>query len=143
MKKYLVIALSILSLTACKKREVDDVTIKYEVTISNPNRPVHIYYKNDTGDEDQDYITSTTTFTKSYVIKSDKAKDDFYVDFSCGSSYNSNTQSYESQTITVKLYEDDKVRDQDTWSGSAYLSSWHTYDTKEVADSLPSAIKYK
>lgn len=138
MKKLSIILVIAIVLFGCKKSEVDDVTISYEVTISNVNRPVTIYFNNETGGEDIFELT-TTSFSKSYVMKSDKAKSTFKIRASCYTYQTPNTNIYESQTITLKILEDNVVKQTKTVSGSSVINS---FDNEIKAD-LPSVIKYK
>ena len=130
---------STLFIGSCKKKEVADVTISYEVTLSNPSRNATIEYINDSGGEDL-AVVNTSTFTKSFTVKSNATKVTYGMYLTCYSKYVSGSSTdFQSQTVTIDIKEDDKVIKTITRSGSSniYINS------SEINASLPSATKYK
>ena len=135
-----ILAISALFFTACKKKEVADVTVTYKVTLSNPNREFYIRYINETGGTDQEVI-STASWTKTFTIKSDVDKVPFELWGACYAEEvpGSSTQ-YQPQSVTLSIMEDDATIDTKTVSGtsSIYIDSYED----EVYAELPSAVKY-
>jgi hypothetical protein len=143
MKKITVLSLAfaLLSFTfsSCKKREIADVTITYEVLLSNPARTASITYVNSTGGTDIQGIT-TSSFTKSYTVKSSSEKVNYGISLNCYSKYvTGSVTTYQPQDVTINIKEDDKVIKTLTRSGSASIYIY----SGDISASLPSATKYK
>ena len=143
MKKITVLSLAFalvsFTFSSCKKKEVADVTITYEVLLSNPARTASITYVNSTGGTDIQGIT-TSSFTKSYTVKSSSEKVNYGLSLNCYSKYvTGSTTTYQPQDVTINIKEDDKVIKTLTRSqtGSIYIYS------SDISASLPSATKYK
>jgi len=128
-----------LFISSCKKKEVADETITYEVTLSNPNRTAYMEFANETGGNDAANV-NTTSFTKSYTVKSSASKQTYALSLSCYAKYvTGSTTQYQSQSITVNIKEDDKVIKTITKTGSSDLYIY----SSEISASLPTATKYK
>ena len=139
MKKITVlsIAFSLLAITfsSCKKREIADVTITYEVLLSNPARQATMTYVNSTGGSDYD-VLRTNSFTKSYTVKSSSTKVKYDLYLTCPMLVSGTSQP---QTVTINIKEDDKVIKTLTRSGTASISIYYG----DISASLPSATVYK
>lgn len=130
---------ALFSFSSCKKTTVADETVTYRVTLSNPDRTASITYYNETGGQDM-AIVNTPSFTQSFTIKSNATKKTFALTLSCYSKYvTGSSTSFQPQTVTVDILEDDKVMKTITRSGS---SSIYIYSS-EISASLPTATKYK
>jgi hypothetical protein len=140
MKKITVLSLAFalvsFTFSSCKKREVADVTITYEVLLSNPARTATMTYVNSTGGNDLDFLT-TSSFTKSYTVKSSSTKVNYDLYLTCYSKIVSGTP--QPQTIIINIKEDDKVIKTLTKSGTASIY----INNGDISASLPSATKYK
>jgi len=120
---------------SCKKKEVADVTIKYEITATTSVRPYTIYYSNltDAFDVEQNY--SNVSFTQSFEIPSNSEIKTYSLEASCPESYPNSV----SQVLHLKIYEDDELIVDKRIGGSAYIS----YDDTHISADLPTRIKYK
>jgi hypothetical protein len=142
MKKIIagLFAMGLLMLiNSCKKKEVDDVTITYDVSISNTKRAAYIEIVNSSGGRDVE-VVNQNNFTRSYTVKSNVTKLAYSVDLYCYSKLvNGSSTNYEPQSITINIKEDDKVIKTVTRSGSAsiFISS------SDITADLPTAVKYK
>jgi hypothetical protein len=135
----LALSLGILTLSSCKKKEVADETITYEVFVTNAARNSTIEYTNESGGKDLAVLT-TGSFSKSYTIKSNASKITYGISLSCYSKYvTGSSTTFQPQDVTINIKEDDKVVKTISKSGSSdiYISS------SEINASLPSATKYK
>ena len=80
MKRLLILSAALsLILSSCTKTRIAEVTIRYEVEATNPNRSFSVYYANDWFGEDVERNVNTTLFTKdldgnieTFVTKSDE-----------------------------------------------------------------------
>ena len=143
MKKITVLSLAFalvsFTFSSCKKREVADVTITYEVLLSNPARTATMTYVNSTGGNDLDFLT-TSSFTKSYTVKSSSTKVNYGISLNCyQKNVTGSSTSFQPQDITINIKEDDKVIKTLTRSGSASIYIY----SGDISASLPSATKYK
>lgn len=128
-----------LFISSCKKKDVADETITYEVTLSNPSRTAYMEFGNETGGKDA-ANANTSSFTKSYTVKSNASKQTYALSLSCYAKYVSgSTTQFQNQSITVNIKEDDKVIKTITKSGSSDLYIY----SSEISASLPTATKYK
>lgn len=139
MKKtnYFVITLVAITLMtfSCKKREVADVTIKYEISATTAGRPYTIYYSNLTDAYDVEQNYANVLFTESFDIPSNSSVKTFSLKASCPESYPNSI----SQVLHLKIYEDNVLIADKRIGGSAYISFDDTY----VSADLPTKIKYK
>lgn len=134
----LILGLGLISLNSCKKKEVADETITYEVTVTNPDRSSTIEYVNSSGGKDLAVITSS--YSKSFTVKSNTSKVNYGMSLSCYAKYVSGSSTtFQPQEITINIKEDDKVVKTISKSGSSdiYISS------SDFNASLPTATKYK
>ncbi len=130
----LFIGLSI-TIICCRKKEVADVTIKYEILLLNSSRPCAIIYQSvSSGGVDTIRNFANLSYHYSFIIPSNKQKAEYVLKAFCPQ----HPTSCVLQTLTLRIFEDDKMVAEQIHSGPATFYS----STTIVSAELPSRTKY-
>ena len=129
----LLAALTLL-LSSCRKERIADVTIRYEVEATNPNRTYSVYYANTWFGEDVQRNVGTRLFTQEFRIPSDQAPEEFFLSVEC---FEDRTTSQ--QRITTRIYEDGRLIIERFTGGSSDIPESRTY----ISAILPTSIKFE
>lgn len=135
MKKNILIALALsLALISCKKEQIAEVTIRYEVEASSTIRDYSVYFSNELNGEDVKRNVKNFLFIKEIFVLSDELPKDYFLSVECLEDLVGNTQ----QQITTRIYEDDVLIIERFTGGSSDITEGRT----EISAYLPTGIKY-
>lgn len=136
MKKLItVLAALTLLLSSCRRERIADVTIRYEVETTNPNRSYSVFYANTWFGEDVQRNVGTRLFTKEFRIPSDQIPEEYFLSVECLEDLTSTSQ----QRIWTRIYEDGRLVIERFTGGSSDIPESRTY----VSALLPSRIMYE
>ena len=130
----LLAALTLL-LSSCRKERIADVTIRYEVEATNPNRTYSVYYANTWFGEDVQRNVGTRLFTQEFRIPSDQPQEEFFLSVECLEDQVGTSQ----QRITTRIYEDGRLIIERFTGGSSDIPESRTY----ISALLPTSIKFE
>ena len=134
MKRLLILSAALsLILSSCTKTRIAEVTIRYEVEATNPNRSFSVYYANDWFGEDVERNVNTTLFTKELFIPSDEPAQEYFLSVECLEDLQNTSQ----QRITTRIYEDGVLMVERFTGGSSDIPESRTY----ISAILPTGIK--
>lgn len=139
-KYILIFLLQTLILLSCKKQEVDEEEIEYQVSITNLKRPCTIKYVDENGKYQTEQLTNLN-LSKSFMIESNAVKQEYTISVNCpkvntGLEGNVN---YEYQQIDLKIIEDGKIVASQILKGIEDL----VLVDEEFQIILPTSVKYK
>jgi len=135
MKKIILTTLALsLVLISCKKVQVAEVAIRYEVEATNTARNYSVYFSNTMNGEDVKRDVDKILFSKEIFVMSDEAPKDYFLSVECLEDKIGNTQ----QQITTRIYEDDILIIERFTGGSSDITESRT----EVSAFLPTGVKY-
>jgi hypothetical protein len=135
MKKIIVTFLALsLVLVSCKKMQIAEVTIRYEVEAISSIRDYSVYFSNEIDGEDVKRNVNSFLFIKEIFVLSNEQPKDYFLSVECLEDLVGNTQ----QQITTRIYEDNVLIIERFTGGSSDIMEGRT----EISAYLPTGIKY-
>lgn len=135
MKKIYLFTLALsLIFVSCRKSQIVDVTIRYEVEAMSSIRDYSVYFSNEINGEDVVRNANNFLFTKKIYVPSDESPKDYFLSVECLEDRLSNSQ----QQITTRIYEDGILIVERFTGGTSDITENRT----EISAFLPTGIKY-
>ena len=135
MKKISIAILALsLALVSCKKMQIAEVTIRYEVEATSNIRDYSVYFSNEIDGEDVKRNVNSFLFVKEIFVLSNEQPKDYFLSVECLEDLVGNTQ----QQITTRIYEDGILITERFTGGSSDITEGRT----GISAYLPTGIKY-
>lgn len=136
MKKIILLSIAlVLILSSCRKTRIAEVTIRYEVEATNPNRTYSVFYANTWFGEDVQRNVGTSLFVKEFFVPSDDVPQEYFLSVECLEDIDYTSQ----QRIITRIYEDGRLIVERFTGGSSDITESRTY----ISAILPTGIKYE
>lgn len=136
MKKIILLSIALVFiLSSCRKTRIAEVTIRYEVEATNPNRTYSVFYANTWFGEDVQRNVGATLFSKEFFVPSDDVPQEYFLSVECLEDLDYTSQ----QRIITRIYEDGRLIVERFSGGSSDIPESRTY----VSAILPTGIKYE